>query len=147
MIRLISTIFITFLCIKGLYAEKVITVIVCGSGTGYYVQEQHTYGEGSSIHTLSCTEGENNPCKWANNPNATINFHNPIPQGITFYDEGGFVVEVNVSALNNAINGSLDGGNTSGTILVNNVSMNYSISPVSGQQSCNQIVVHLWITN
>ena len=133
--------------ILEVHAEKVVTVIVCGNRTGYYVEEQHQYGEDWSIHTLSCSAGEDDPCRWANNPNTIVNFHNSIPTGVTFYDDNGNVAEVNVDAVNNAINSSIDNGYNSATIVVNNITLNYSISAVTGQPGYDQIVVNLWVTN
>lgn len=124
-------------------ASKVITVVVCGEGPGYWVEEQHQTGGEWEHHTLTCTAGSNQPCQWLNNPNTVSNFHNPVPEGLDWYDEEGNEAIVNIAAVNNAINYSIDQGNNSATIVVNNVTLHYSITPVSGVPNTNQIVINL----
>lgn len=138
---------LVFAGISEIHAEKIIKVVVCGNLTGYYVEEQHNYSGEWPIHTLSCSPGENNPCKWAHDPNSIVNFHNCVPSGLTFQDDAGNVVPVYHDALNNAINSSIDNGYNSATIKVNNIMLTYSISQVANKPGYNQIIITLWVTN
>ena len=130
--------------ISKIQAEKIITIRIEGKLPGYFVSEQHL-GE---LHTLSCVKGQNDPCKWTNDPNTITNnggndFNNPVPANSVFYDENGLVV-VDVVAVNNAINVSLNSGNTSATIIVNNVTLTYTLAAVQGLPDTDELIVHLW---
>lgn len=128
------------------FSEKVVQVIVCGGvRSGYYVVEAHDYD--NDVHSLKCTSGENMPCVWKDNPNTTAfnggNFFDPFPLSTQFENEFGQIVYVDILALNNAINSSILNGNTSQTIVVNNVTLHYDISNLNDGGS--QLVIQSWL--
>jgi hypothetical protein len=133
---------ILFMQVSLLKADKIITVTVCGPSTyGYNVQERHNYE--NNTHHLNCTQGGNEPCKWSRNPQVLINNNNLIPFDLIFRDDFGNIMPIDNVALNNALNNQITNGMMSGTLIFDNLFIQYSILPEGGLSDCTNITISI----
>jgi hypothetical protein len=142
--KYLCVLIVLFFHVSFLKAEekgKVIFVTVCGNGNNgnYYVQESHDYD--GNVHTLKCTNGDNQPCKWQKNPQVVTNNNYLIPIDLVFKDNLGNVMPVDVISLNNALSNQISNGQMSGTILFANLLIGFSVTSDANSTNCKDVSI------